>query len=188
LAALVLGEQVRARRLTALAVGFVGVIIVVRPGFRALHVGQVLVLLDSFFWAISIILLRIATRTDPPHAIVAYMFLLVLPISAVPACFVWSWPSVHGWGLVLAIAVSSTIGHYCSTRAFALTEATVLTPFDYLRLIWFTAGGYLVFGEVPDDWALLGACVIAASSLYLILREHELVRRRRRRAEPPADP
>jgi drug/metabolite transporter (DMT)-like permease len=179
LAAIVLKETVHARRLSALAIGFVGVLIIVRPGFTALHFGQVLILVDAVFWGVAIILIRVLSRTDSPQTIVAYMFILVLPISAVPAVFVWEWPSVTACWLMAGIAASSTIGHYCATKAFTVTEASVVMPFDYMRLVWFTAAGFVAFGEIPDRWTLAGGAVIAGSSLYLLLREHALARKRR---------
>jgi drug/metabolite transporter (DMT)-like permease len=178
LAALLLKETVRARRISALAVGFVGVLIVVRPGFSELHFGQVLILIDAVFWGVAIILVRILSRTDSPQTIVAYMFILVLPISAVPAAFVWTSPSITACGLMAGIALMSTVGHYCATKAFTVAEASAVMPFDYMRLIWFTAAGFLAFGEVPDRWTLAGGAVIAGSSLYLLMREHALARRR----------
>lgn len=179
MAALVLKETVRARRISAIGIGFVGVLIVVRPGFAALHWGQLLILLDALLWGIAIILIRILSRNESAQSIVAYMFLLVLPISAVPAVYVWQWPSLDTYWLVAGIAVTSTIGHYCSTKAFSLAEAMVVMPFDYLRLVWFTMAGFLVFAEVPDKWTLTGAGVIASSSIYLLWREHKLARQRR---------
>ena len=183
MAVVVLKETIRVRRLSAIAMGFVGVLIVVRPGFSQLQFEQVLLLLDALFWGVAIILIRILSRTESPQTIVAYMFILVLPISAVPAVFVWSWPSVTAWWLIAGVAVSSTVGHYCSTKAFTVAEASVIMPFDYMRLVWFTAAGFLAFGEIPDHWTLVGGGVIAGSSLYLLLREHALAKQNRRQGQ-----
>jgi len=181
IAALFLGEIVRLRRWVAIVLGFAGVLIVIRPGFEALHPAQLLVLLDALLWAVAIIMIRVLSRTESPQIIVAYMFILVLPLSAVPAAFVWTWPSLEVWPAIFGLAVASTSGHYCSTRAFAVAEASVVMPFDYLRLLWFALAGYLFFGEVPDRWTLAGAAVIAGSSLYLLHREHRLARHDRAR-------
>lgn len=184
MAALFLKEQIRVRRLCALGVGFIGVLIVVRPGFTALHIGQVLILLDAFLWGIAILLIRIHSRSESPQTIVTYMFILVMPLSAVPAAFVWEMPSVSACWLILGIAISSTVGHYCLTKAFSVAETNVLMPFDYLRLIWFSAAGYLAFSEIPDRWTITGAAVIASSTLYLVLRERKLSREGRLRSRP----
>ena len=112
------------------------------------------------------------------------MFILVMPLSAVPAAFVWEMPSVSACWLILGIAISSTVGHYCLTKAFSVAETNVLMPFDYLRLIWFSAAGYLAFSEIPDRWTITGAAVIASSTLYLVLRERKLSREGRLRSRP----
>ena len=86
--------------------------------------------------------------------------------------------------LLLGIAVFSTLGHYCSTRAFASAEASLVMPFDYLRLLWFSLVGYLFFQETPDRWTLLGGCIIAASALYMLHRERIVARRAARNPRP----
>jgi len=181
LAAVFLKERVRMRRLAALGIGFIGVLVVLRPGFQQITLSQVLIVLDAGFWGTAIILIRVLSRTDAPQTIVAYMFILVLPISAVPAMFVWQTPDAFTLLIVVGIAISSTIGHYCSTRAFSVTEVSVVMPFDFLRLVWFTLAGYVAFAEIPDRLTVLGAVIIATSSSYLLLREHALARQKRAR-------
>ena len=188
-AGLFLGEKVRGRRWSAIAIGFLGALLVIRPGFKAFGVGETLVMLDAVLWSLAVVMVRRLARTESPANIVTYMFILVLPISLIPALFHWSWPSLEGWLLITGVAVSSTVGHYCSTRAIAMAELSAIMPFDYLRLIWFTFGAFVFYGEMPESLTLVGAGIIAASSLYILRREAILARRRRDSAlvNQPAD-
>lgn len=174
LAALILAERVRARRWSAVAAGFIGVLVVLRPGFVEIGPGQLLILADALLWAGAIILVRIMARKEPAQTIVCYMFLLVLPLSFIPALLVWSWPSTTGWLLVIGLAVISTAGHLCATQALVRAEVSSVMQYDYLRLLWFALIGWVAFGEVPDKWTLLGAAVIAGAALYILRREVKL--------------
>ena len=185
LAALVLRETVRARRWAAVAAGFVGMLIILRPGFETVGLGQLLVLGDAACWATAIVLVRKMSRRESARVILVYMFLLVLPLSAVPAAMVWRWPGADAWLLLLGIAACSTLGHYCATRAFVVAEPSAIMPCDYLRLFWYAGAGWLLYGEVPSSWTLLGGAVIAGSSLYILRRETQLARRDRASAPAP---
>ncbi|MGE0094942.1 MAG: DMT family transporter [Alphaproteobacteria bacterium] len=176
LAALVLHEQVRARRWTAVAFGFAGAIVILRPGFQEFNFWLILVLGDATIWSIAAIVIRILTRTDSPTTIVAHMFMWVTPASFVLALFVWHTPSWHTLMVLFALSLASTIGHVAMTRAFQAAEASVLVPFDYTRLVFGGLIGFLAFGEIPDKWTLAGAAVIIGSALYIAHREGKLSR------------
>ena len=190
LAALLLRETVRARRWAAVGVGFLGVLVIMRPGFDRVGLGQVLVLGDAMCWALAIVLVRLMARREPAKVILVYMFLLVLPLSAVPAAMVWTWPDANGWLLLVALSACSTVGHYCATRAFVVAEPSAIMPFDYLRMLWYGGAGWLLFGEVPSGWTLIGGVIIVGSSLYIVRREVQLARERARKdlAKRPAAP
>jgi S-adenosylmethionine uptake transporter len=132
--------------------------------------------MDAFFWSVAIVLVRIMSRRESARVIVTYMFLLILPLSAIPAAFVWRTPDAHALGLLLALSVCSTLGHYCATRAFVAAEASAVMPVDYLRMVWYASIGYLVFDEIPDAPTLAGAALIAGASLYILRREAALAR------------
>ncbi len=183
LAALVLHEQVRARRWTAVAFGFAGAIVILRPGFQEFNFWLILVLGDATIWSIAAIVIRMLTRTDSPTTIVAHMFMWVTPASFILALFVWHTPSWHTLMVLLALSLASTIGHVAMTRAFQAAEASVLVPFDYTRLVFGGLIGFLAFGEVPDTWTLAGAAVIIGSALYIAHREGRLSRAAQK-AEP----
>ena len=176
IAAIFLKETLRARRLIAVAFGFAGVLVVLRPGFEAIGTGQMLVLGDTLFWAVAVVLVRVLARQEPARVIVCYMFMLVLPLSAILAAFVWVWPSTTTWLYVIGLAASSTIGHLCATQALVCAEASAVIPYDYLRVVWFALVGWLAFSEIPDQWTLWGAAMIAGSAVYILRREAKLAR------------
>ena len=176
LAALVLHEQVRARRWTAVAFGFAGAIVILRPGFQEFNFWLILVLGDATIWSIAAIVIRILTRTDSPTTIVAHMFMWVTPASLILALFVWHTPSWYTLMVLFALSLASTIGHVAMTRAFQAAEASVLVPFDYTRLVFGGLIGFLAFSEVPDKWTLAGAAIIIGSALYIAHREGKLSR------------
>jgi drug/metabolite transporter (DMT)-like permease len=179
LAALVLGEKVRLRRWAAIAVGFAGALVVLRPGFQEVTIWSLLVLGDAIIWSVTAILIRILTRTDSPTTIVAHMFLWVTPLSLIPALFVWQTPSLGAIGWLIGLAAVSTAGHVATTRALALAEASSLMPYDYTRLVFAGVIGFFVFHEVPDTMTLVGAAFIIASTLYIAHREARLAKAER---------
>ena len=110
-------------------------------------------------------------RTESSNAVVTYMVLLMTPISLVPALFVWTWPEPLTWILLIGMGLVATIGHICITHSYKLAEASAVLPYDYTRMIFAAAIGYLWFAEVPDLWTWIGAGIIAASAIYIAHRE-----------------
>jgi drug/metabolite transporter (DMT)-like permease len=180
LAVLFLGEVMRARRWTAIAVAFTGALIVIRPGVAALDPVALLAVFTALVWASSTILVKVMARTESAGAIVTWLTLLLTPLSLVPALFVWVTPTAEQLLLAGLLGLAGSIGHFCLTRALAVTEATVVVPFDYLRLPLVALIAYLAFGESPDLWTWVGGGVIAASGIYIAQREARV-----RRPVPP---
>jgi drug/metabolite transporter (DMT)-like permease len=178
LAAVALGERVRTRRWMAVAVGFAGALIILRPGAQAITLPAILALADAAIWSVSAVVIRRLSRTDSPLTIVTHMFIWVTPVSFVLALFVWTGPSWTNLFWLSVMSLLSTLGHVALTRSFAAAEASVVIPFDYTRLVFSAALGFLAFGEVPDRWTILGAAVIIGSSLYIARREAQLARNR----------
>jgi S-adenosylmethionine uptake transporter len=116
-------------------------------------------------------MVKILSRTEPTSLIVAYMGIYLVPMSLVPALFVWTTPSGTDWLWLIAIGAVATFGQLAITSAYAAAEATVVVPFDYTRLLFAALIGYAAFGEIPDAWTWLGAAVIAASAVYIAHRE-----------------
>jgi drug/metabolite transporter (DMT)-like permease len=177
-AALFLGEVVRARRWTATAVGFLGVIIILRPGFVEFTPVMALPIIAAGFTAATTLIVKSLSRTEAPATIVAYMNLLLTPLSLLPALFVWRWPTPTEWALGLFVGLCAVLAHIVFTRAFVQADASAVMPFDYMRLPFVALVGYLLFAEVPDGWTWVGAAVIAGAAIYIAHRESRLTRQR----------
>jgi drug/metabolite transporter (DMT)-like permease len=177
-AALFLGEAVRARRWTATAVGFLGVVVILRPGFTEFTPLMTLPVIAAGFMAVSILLVKSLSRTEAPAAIVTYMNLLLTPLSLLPALFVWRWPTLTELALGLFIGLCAALAHNAFTRAFVQADASAVMPFDYSRLPFVAVVGYLLFAEVPDGWTWVGAAIIAGAAIYIAQRESRVARER----------
>ncbi len=173
-AAMFLREQVGIRRWSAIVFGFAGAMIILRPGAGAIATPALLVLLGTCFTATTLLLVKTLSRQDPPGTIVLYMGLLITPISAIPAVFVWEAPSGPDFAWLLAIGLLGTIGHITLVRAFAVADAVAVMPFNFSRLIIAALLGYLVFGEQPDGWTWVGAGVIFSATIFTAHREAHL--------------
>ena len=175
-AALVLRETVRARRWTATVVGFLGVLIILRPGLQAVTWPALAVLLSALCIAISVLIVKTLSRTEQSPAIITYMVLFLTPLSLPPALFFWQWPDPAELAVLLGIAAFGTLGHLCFTHALKLSDASAVIPFDYLRLPLVAWIGYAFFGETMDPVAWAGAAVIIAATVYIANREARLAR------------
>lgn len=185
-AALFLGEVVRLRRWSATVVGFIGVLVIIRPDAEAISLPAAIVLVSACFSAASALQVKALSRTESPAVMVTYMVLFLTPMSLVPALFVWSWPS---WGMLVWLVLMggiATLGHLALTRAFTLADASAMMPFDYTKLPFAALLGYLAFGETMDLWAWVGAGIIAGSTIYIAQREAMLARRARSAAAASA--
>jgi drug/metabolite transporter (DMT)-like permease len=171
LAALVLGEVVRVRRWAAIAIGFVGTLIILRPGFETIGLGQLLVLFSSLIWACALLVIKSLGRTDGSATIISYMALLMIPLSLLPALLVWRWPEPLEWAWLIGIGVLGGIGQFCMTEALRQADTAVVMPFDFFKLVWVTLIAWLAFAENPDLYTWIGGAVIFASALYIAYRE-----------------
>lgn len=175
-AVLVLGEVVRIRRIAALAAGFAGALVIVRPGVAALDPGSLLVLGSSAVWAGAMILIKLLSRTESSLTMTAYMAVFLTPLSSIAAAFVWRWPSPEELGWFALMGSLGTAAHLCLAQAFREADAAAVLPVDFLRLIWASVFGYLLFGEVPVLFVWIGGTIIFASTLYLAYREARVAR------------
>lgn len=177
-AAIFLGEAVRARRWTATAIGFLGMLVILRPGFAEFTPLMTLPVIAAGFMACSVLIVKSLSRTEAPAAIVLYMNLLLTPLSLLPAVFVWRWPTLAEWALGVFIGLCAALAHNAFARAFVRADASAVMPFDYMRLPFVAVIGYLLFAEVPDGWTWVGAAVIAGAAIYIAQRESRLARER----------
>lgn len=182
-----LGEAVGWRRTLAAVVGFGGVLIMVRPGTEAFQPVALVALLGAFTAGAIAIIIKQLSRTESTTTIVVWFTIAGTVVSAIPAATVWIWPTPEQWAWLIAIGVIGIAGQAALTRGFSTGETSFVTPFDYSRLVFATAFGIAVFGEVPDFWKAVGALVIVTSGFYIARREM-LLARARGQAAPPATP
>lgn len=174
LAILILREKVRLRRYSALIVGFIGAMIVIRPGFQAVDLGSLLVLGSAAIWALALIMIKVLSRTDSSVTITAYMVVLMTPLSLVPALLYWQWPTTSQLLWLVFIGVTGTLGQLALAEAFRVTEATIVLPLDFMKLVWGAMIGYIAFNEAPGIWTWLGGTIIFAGATYIAYRESQL--------------
>ncbi|MGO8919550.1 MAG: DMT family transporter [Stellaceae bacterium] len=186
-AALVLGETVRLRRWLGVAAGFLGVLVIIRPGAAALDPNLLLILLSAATMGMGVVTVKFLSRSESATAIVTYMVLYSAPLALIPALFVWRWPSLPTFGWLVALGVIGTTAHFCVARAYSAADASACAPFEFLRMPFTVVLAYLVFGEVTDLWTWVGAAVIAGSSIYVAHREARLARRAATAVSQPGD-
>ena len=175
-AALILGEIIRQRRVIAIIFGFVGMLIVLRPGVEALSPGALLAIGNAITIAITVLIVKKLTTTEKPITIVAYMALLQTPMALIPALFYWEWPNLITWIWLFCLAGAGTIGHLMYTKAIQLAEVSQLQPIDFVRLPIIAVFGYIVFAEQPSIWVWIGGAVIFLSTAYVTHREATISR------------
>lgn len=175
LSPLVLGEQVGVRRWLAVIVGFLGVLVIVRPGMSAFHWGMLLALGAGSIYAFYSLATRRLSGSAPPLVTLTYTALLGAVVMSAVVPFFWITPNATelAW-MVLMGAVAAT-GHFLIIKSFEYAEASLLAPLGYSEIISATAVGYLVFGDFPDEWTWAGVAVVIASGIYVSLRERKAV-------------
>jgi drug/metabolite transporter (DMT)-like permease len=176
-AVLVLGEVVRIRRWTAVAVGFIGVLIVVQPGTDSFSFATLVALLSALLSGIVAISIKFLSRTEAPDAIVLYTTLIWVPLSLIPALPYWVWPSPWVWLWVALAGFLGTGGHMLWTRANRLADASVIAPINFVQLPVVALLAWLVFDETVGIAVAIGSGVIFASNFYIARREAQLARR-----------
>ena len=164
LATPMLGERMNRLRVLAIALGFAGVLVILRPGFAAISVAALAVLGGAFCYAISHVFTKRLSGTDSPLAILFYMTVIQLPLGLLPALPHWVWPSAAVWPWVCLVAVTALSAHYCLTRAFRLADASVVVPLDFLRLPLIAVVGLLFYGETLQISVVAGAALVFAAT------------------------
>lgn len=174
LAWLVLKERFGWRRGAAVAVGFLGVLIMTRPDAEAMNIGALVVLLAAITFAGVVITGKLLSATEKPALITLYLSLLPLPISLLPALYYWSWPIGYDWLWIVMLGVGAVINIYGISRALAVGDASLLQPFDFLRLPTVAIVAWFAFQQNTDVWTWAGAAIIAAAAVYTAQREARL--------------
>lgn len=176
-AAAMLNEKVRARRWTAVVLGFIGVLIIVRPGSSEFSIDALIAVLAAVMSALVAIQIKQLSAVEPADRIVIYTTLLWVPMSLLPALSVWQWPQGITWVWVIAAGFMGTGGHMLWTRALKLGEVSALTPISFMQLPVVAIFGWWLFSEKLDVWTLVGAGIIFAANAYIAHREAVLSRK-----------
>lgn len=169
-----LKEKVGIRRWAAVIVGFVGVLIMVRPGLHVLELGAAVALFGTVLYALAMIVMRDLGKTDTASAITFYFTMSATLVAGAVTPFVWVEPHGTEWLLLALVGLIGGVAQLLMTQAFRLTPVAVVAPFDYTAMLWGTILGYVVWGEVPDALVWAGAAIVAASGLYIVHRETRL--------------
>lgn len=176
-AVLFLHEVVRLRRWSAVVIGFLGVLLILRPGTEAFSTGHLIALSGAALAACAYIAMKSLLRTEPADAAVIWMVLILSPLSLIPALFVWQWPGPTGWLWLVCTGLFGTLAQMCLTRATRLAELSALIPLNFIQLPVVAVFAWLLFGEHIDTMTVLGAAVIIAATVYIARREARLARR-----------
>jgi drug/metabolite transporter (DMT)-like permease len=174
LAVLILQEIVRWRRWTATLVGFLGVLVMVRPGAGSFQPAALAALADAFSIAFLVTLVKRLPEYESTLGMLFYFGVFSVVLSLPAAIYFWNWPTTEEWLLLVVVGVLGALSQSFWIRSFRAGEASVVAPFDYLRLIFAALVGLAVFAELPTVWTLAGAVVIVASTLYIARREAQL--------------
>ena len=172
IAAPMLGERMDRARWTAIAVGFVGVLVIVRPGTQGFHPALILSIINAVLYALFNLMTRQLAAHDAPETTQFYSSVGATLAITPFALFAWQTPpGALQWTILVLIGVSGGLGHYLLAIAHRFAPASVLAPFLYQQIIWMVLLGYLVFGDVPDSAVVIGAAIVIASGGYLLYRE-----------------
>ena len=170
LAVAFLGERMNRGKTLAIALGVLGVGLIVRPAATGLNTGQLIALSAAVGFAVSLIMVKSLTRSDSALTIIFWMLVYQSLMGLLPAIAVWRWPSSATWGWVVVVAFCGTYSHYCMARAMQHAEATVVVPMDFLRVPLTALAGWLVYAERVDLFTVAGVTLILAGNLLNLRR------------------
>jgi drug/metabolite transporter (DMT)-like permease len=168
----VLGEQVGWRRWTAIAIGFLGVLVILRPGIGVFAPAALVPLAAAFLFALYGLLTRYVARDDPPAT--SFFWTGTVGAAAMTAAGIWFWEPMTApdWALMAVLCMTGALGHYLLIRAYDVAEASAVQPFAYLQLVFASAIGIWVFGETAEPAVLAGSAIVVAAGLFTLWREH----------------
>ncbi len=171
LAPLLFSERLTRGRITATVLGFIGMLIILRPGIAVINPAALAVLGGAIGYALSHTLTRRLALVDTPLCVLFYMTVIQLPLGLIPTLSDWVTPSIAMWPWLFAVGITALSAHYCMMRALALADATVVVPLDFLRLPLIALVGFLFYGEASDWFVLGGAVVMLVGNLISIRAE-----------------
>lgn len=171
LAVMMLGEHVGRRRWVATAIGFAGVLVMLRPGASALEPAAIVAVVNSFLFALGLIIVRRLASTEPPLRILFYYHVGALILFIGPTAAVWTTPTAEEWAMLIVIGLLTTAAVTCFVRGFSIGESSVVGPMEYTRLVYAAAIGYILFAEEPDIYTAIGAAIIVGSAIFIARSE-----------------
>jgi drug/metabolite transporter (DMT)-like permease len=169
----VLGEKVGPRRWAAVVVGFIGTLIIIRPGMAEVNPGTFLALGAGAALACYFAMTRRIAGQAPAMVTTFHTSLIGTVLATVLIGFTWQAPTLGQWGLLFLIGVIATAGHYCIVRAYDHAEASLLAPLAYTEIVMATFAGWWFFGDFPDGWTFVGVAILISSATYISVRERE---------------
>jgi drug/metabolite transporter (DMT)-like permease len=170
LAVLFLGERMSLRKVAAILLGLIGVLVIVRPGATTVDPGHLIMLAGAVGFGISVVMVKSLTRTDSVVAIIFWMLIIQSAIGLVPAIAVWRTPTPEMWPWILIVSFTGMSSHFCMARALTYAEATVVMPMDFLRLPLSALIGFLLYSEQIDVFTAIGAALILTGNLFNLQR------------------
>ncbi|MDB5616262.1 DMT family transporter [Tardiphaga sp.] len=165
MAAFFLGERMTVWKITAIVLGLIGVVVIVRPTAGAVNIGQLVALGAAFGFGISITTVKSLTRTETALKIIFWMIVVQASAGLLPALYFWQWPTPYVWGWLVVIAFCGTFSHFCMARAMLYADATVVVPMDFLRVPLSATIGWMLYAERLDIFTVLGAVLILAGNM-----------------------
>jgi len=165
LAASFLGERMTVWKTAAIALGAIGVVIIIRPAAGEINPGQLIALGAAVGFGISMAMVKSLTRTESALAVIFWMMVVQSVAGLLPTLYFWVWPSAHAWSWMVVIALCGTFSHYCLASAMRYADATIVVPMDFLRVPLTATAGFLLYSERLDLFTILGAALILVGNL-----------------------
>ena len=171
LAVIILGEVIRFHRTAALFLGFIGIIIIIRPGYIPFELATLLMLIASFSFSFVLIFVKKLSATDSSTTIIFYHLLYMTPIFFILSLFFWENINLNQLIIFILMGASGLLSHWCLAQAFRISDTTFIMPLQFTKLIWASLIGMFFFAEQPDIWTWVGAVIIFISVIYITYRE-----------------
>jgi drug/metabolite transporter (DMT)-like permease len=167
----ILGERISVDTWIGVMSGFVGVLVIVRPGAGTIELAALLPLATALFFAVYQVLTRLVSRLDDPNVTLAWTIGIGLFATTLPLALSWQPVATHDWLLMGMSGLLFGLGQFLLICAFSIAPASVLAPFTYAQIVAATVFGSLIFDDVPDRWTLIGTAVVILSGIYVLRRQ-----------------
>ena len=171
LAVLILGEVIRFHRTAALLLGFIGILIIIRPGYMPFEFGTILMLIASFSFSFVLIFVKKLSATDSSLTIIFYHLLYMTPAFFILSFFYWENINFNQLIIFILMGAAGLLSHWCLAQAFKMSDTTFVMPLQFTKLIWASLIGLFIFSEQPDIWTWVGGVIIFISVVYITYRE-----------------